>query len=87
MKNMATSRKDKSQHLKKLKKQALGVFFPFLFDVIGRFRALYCKTHTDCKQQHFLTRKQTQNPPIKPNFNPASPYSGCVFFRFFFFLA
>lgn len=51
----------------------------FIFNVIGRIRALYCNTHTDCKQQHFLTRKQTQNPPIKPNFNPASPYSGCLF--------
>lgn len=37
------------------------------------------KTHTDCKQQHFLTRKHTQTRPIKPDFNPASPYSGCVF--------
>lgn len=72
MKNTAMSHKDKkknqqSQHLK---------LFP-TFDVIGRFQALHCKTHTDCKQQHFLTRKQTQNPPIKPNFNPAAPYSAC----------
>lgn len=36
----------------------------------------------DCKQQHFLTRKQTPNPPIKPNFNPADPYSGCCVFFF-----
>lgn len=50
--------------------------------------ALYCNTHTDCKQQHFLTRKQTQNPPIKPNFNPAGPYSACFFFPdSFFFLS
>lgn len=61
-------------------------FFVFLFDVIGRILALYCNTHTDCKQQHFLTRKQTQNPPIKPDFNPASPYSGC-FFHILFFLS
>lgn len=83
MKNIAKSRKKKSQHLKKWEKQAL--FFLCLFDVIGRILALYCNTHTDCKQQHFLTRKQTQNPPIKPNFNPAGPYSGRFFFTFFFF--
>lgn len=52
--------------------------------MIGRILALYCNTHTDCKQQHFLTRKQTQNPPIKPSFNPASPYSGCFFSDIFF---
>lgn len=79
MRNMAESRKGKkkSQHLKSEKQQAL--FFFSLFEVIGRILALYCNTHTDCKQQHFLTRKQTQNPPIKPNFNPASAYSGCFF--------
>ena len=56
--------------------------------MIGRILALYCNTHTDCKQQHFLTRKQTQNPPIKPNFNPAGPYSACFFFPdSFFFLS
>lgn len=50
--------------------------------------ALYCNTHTDCKQQHFLTRKQTQNPPIKPSFNPAGPYSACFPpDSFFFFLS
>lgn len=78
MKNTAMSHKDtktqQSQHLKKWKKN--NKLFP-TFDVIGRFQALHCKTHTDCKQQHFLTRKQTQNPPIKPNFNPAAPYSAC----------
>lgn len=83
MKNMTKSRKDreKSQHSKKWKNKHC---FLSLFDVIGRILALYCNTHTDCKQQHFLTRKQTQNPPIKPNFNPARPYSERLFFFFFF---
>lgn len=83
MKNMAKSRKDRKVSIWKSEKTSI-VFFS-LFDVIGRILALYCNTHTDCKQQHFLTRKQTQNPPIKPNFNPASPYSGCFFLSDSFF--
>lgn len=80
MKNTAMSHKDKkkkqSQHLKKGKKAKQKQLFP-TFDVIGRFQALHCKTHTDCKQQHSLTRKQTPNLPIKPSFNAARPYSCC----------
>lgn len=86
MKNMAESCKDKKKRVSiwKSEKTSIVVSFFSLFDVIGRILALYCNTHTDCKQQHFLTRKQTQNPPIKPNFNPASPYSGCFFLTLFF---
>lgn len=64
MKNIATSRKNKH----------CGGVFLGLFDVIGGILAWYRSTHTDCKQQHFPTRKQTQNPPIKTNFNSASAY-------------
>lgn len=78
--------KKQSQHLKKTTKKNNNQkqLFP-TFDVIGRFQALHCKTHTDCKQQHSLTRKQTQNPPIKPNFNAAGPYSCCFFPIYSFF--
>lgn len=66
--------KTKSAVEKKKKKQRKkNKVFP-TFDVIGRFQTWHWKTHTNCKQQHFLTCKQTQNPPIKPNFSPASPY-------------
>lgn len=77
MKNITTSRKggEKKENI--------------LFDAIGRILALYCYSHTDCKQQHFLTRKQTQNPPIKLDFAPTSSYSGGFFqilSSFFFFV-
>lgn len=89
MKNTAMSHKDKKKEKTKSafekEKPNQKQLFP-TFDVIGRFQALHCKTHTDCKQQHSLTRKQTQNPPIKPNFNAASPYSCCFFPPLFIFL-
>lgn len=82
MKNMAMSRKGRKKK-KNRKKTSIVFFFSLsLLDVIGRFQALDCKTHTDCKQQHFLTCKQSQNPPIKANFNPASPFFYCSFFFF-----
>lgn len=65
------------------KSEKTSIVFLF-FDVIGMVLVLYCNTHTDCKQQHFLTRKQSKNPPIKSNFNPASPYSGCFLHILFF---
>lgn len=78
MKHMAKSRKDGNKvSVGGRKKRKENTLFCSLFDVIGRSWAIHCKMQADCKQQHFRTRKQTPKLPIKANFNPADPHSGC----------
>lgn len=74
---------------KHLKKQA-PFFLPSFFFMmwLAAPKRNIIKTKTDCKQQHFLTRKQTLNPPIKPSpIRPAFILSGFFLFPSCFFWA